>query len=58
MQQLMQQKRLQKKVTEQVTKEVTEKNTLDMAKKMKDANYKLDEIIKITGLSKEQIEKL
>jgi len=29
-----------------------------MAKKMKDANYKLDEIIKITGLSKEQIEKL
>ena len=46
-----------KDVTDKVTKEVTEKNTLDIAKKMKDANYKLDEIIKITGLSKEKIEK-
>ena len=51
-------KRVTEEVTEKVTKEVTEKNTLDIAKKMKDANYKLDEIIKITGLSKEQIEKL
>ena len=39
--------------TKRVTDEVTEKNTLEIARKMKDANYKLDEIIKITGLSKE-----
>ena len=47
-----------KDITNKVTREVIERNTLDMAKKMKDANYKLDEIIKITGLSKEQIEEL
>ena len=46
------------KVTKEVTKEVTEKNKLEMAKKMKDRNYKTDEIALITGLDIGIIEKL
>ena len=55
-------KRVTKEVTEQVTKDVTEEvtknNTLDMAKKMKNEKANINFISKVTGLSKEQIEKL
>ncbi len=47
-----------KKVTEEVIKEVTEKNTLDMAKKMKLKGIDILDIESITGLSKEKIEEL
>ena len=43
---------------EETTKRVTEKNTLDMAKKMKNEKADINFISKVTGLSKEQIEKL
>ena len=43
---------------EETTKRVTEKNTLDMAKKMKNEKANINFISKVTGLSKEQIEKL
>ena len=43
---------------EETTKRVTEKNTLDMAKKMKNEKANINFISKVTGLNKEQIEKL
>ena len=43
---------------EETTKRVTEKNTLDMAKKMKNEKTDINFISKVTGLNKEQIEKL
>ena len=51
-------KKVTEEVTKEVTKEVTEKNTLDMAKKMKNEKANINFISKVTGLSKEQIEKL
>ena len=47
-----------KEVTEEVTKEVTEKNTLDMARKLKSKNMDIIDIMEVTGLSKDVIEKL
>ena len=44
--------------TKKVTEEVTEKNTLEMAKKMKNEKADINFISKVTGLNKEQIEKL
>ena len=51
-------KKVTEEVTKEVTKEVTEKNTLDMAKKMKNEKADINFISKVTGLSKDQIEKL
>ena len=47
-----------KKAEEEITKDVTEKNKLEMAKKMKDRNYKTDEIALITGLDISVIENI
>ena len=44
--------------TKRVTEEVTEKNTLDIAKKLKDAGISTDIIANTTGMSIEKIEKL
>ena len=44
--------------TKRVTEEVTEKNKIDMARKLKQENADIDLIVKVTGLSKEEINKL
>ena len=44
--------------TKRVTEEVTEKNTLDMAKKLKDSGVSTDIITNTTGLSIEKIKEL
>ena len=44
--------------TKKVTEEVTKETTLEIAKKMKKANYKLEDIANITGLSIEEIDKI
>lgn len=46
------------KVTEKVTKQVTAEEKIKMAKKMKDLEIPIDKITKVTGLTKEKIEKL
>ncbi len=38
--------------------DAVEETTLEIAKKMKKANYKVDDIANITGLTKEQIDKI
>ena len=43
---------------EVLTKEVTEKTTLDMARKLKEKNMSIADIMDVTGLSKEIIESL
>ena len=43
---------------EETTKKVIEETTLEIAKKMKNANYKVDDIANITGLTKKQIDKI
>ena len=45
-------------LTKEVTKKVTEKNTLDMARKMKMENVSKEIISKVTGLSIEEIKEL
>ena len=45
-------------MTEEVTKEVSEKNTSDMAKRMKLKGISVSDIESITGLSVEKIESL
>ena len=44
--------------TEKVTEEVTEKTTLDMARKLKEKNLSVTDIMDVTGLSKEIIDSL
>ena len=51
-------KQVTKDVTKRVTEEVTEKNKIDMARKLKQENADIDLIVKVTGLSKEEINKL
>ena len=44
--------------TKKVTKEVTEKNTLDMARKLKESGVSIEIIESTTGLTKDKIESL
>ena len=47
-----------REVTKEVTKEFTEKTTLGMARKLKSKNIDIKDIMDVTGLSKDVIEKL
>ena len=51
-------KKVTKEVTKEVTKRVTESNTKEIAKKLKEINTPINNIVKATGLTKEEIEKL